>query len=57
MCFLLEYDLPEVFTSKVFSKVTKLTIKKATTALNVLTYLNVVERIGKEKNSYLYKIV
>ena len=54
---LLEYDFPEVFTSKAFSKVTKLTIKKATTALNVLTYLNVVERIGKEKNSYLYKIV
>ena len=54
---LLEYNLKEIFTSKDFSKSTKLTIKKATTALNVLTYLNVVERIGKEKNSYLYKIV
>ncbi len=54
---LLEYNLQEVFTSKDFARSTKLTIKKATTALNVLTYLNVVERIGKEKNSYLYKIV
>ena len=54
---LLEYNLPEVFTSKIFSKATKLTLKKATTSLNVLTHLHVVERIGKEKNSYLYKIV
>ncbi len=54
---LLNYNLNETFTSKYFSKATKLTIKKATTALNVLNYLNVVERIGKDKNSYLYKIV
>lgn len=54
---LLMYDLKEVFTSKDFARSTRITIKKATTALNVLTYLNVVERIGKEKNSYLYKIV
>ena len=54
---LLKYNLKEVFTSKDFSKSTKLTIKKATTTLNVLYYLNIVERIGKEKNSYLYKIV
>ena len=54
---LLEYNFKDVFTSKDFSKSTYLTIKKATTALNVLTYLNVVERIGKDRNSYLYKIV
>lgn len=54
---LLKYNLKEVFTSKDFSKSTHLTIKKATTALNVLTHLNVVERIGKDKNSYLYKVV
>ena len=54
---LLKYNLKEVFTSKDFSKSTKLNIKKATTALNVLTHLKVVERIGKEKNSYLYKVV
>ena len=54
---LLKYNLKEAFTSKDFSKSTHLTIKKATTALNVLTHLNVVERIGKERNSYLYKIV
>lgn len=54
---LLKYNLKEKFTSKDFSRSTKLTIKKATTVLNVLTHLNVVERIGKERNSYLYKIV
>ena len=54
---LLKYNLKEVFTSKDFSKSTHLAIKKATTALNVLTHLNIVERIGKERNSYLYKIV
>ncbi|MBE6130290.1 MAG: hypothetical protein E7183_01010 [Erysipelotrichaceae bacterium] len=53
----LKYNLKEVFTSKDFSKSTKLNIKKSTTALNVLTHLNVVERIGKEKNSYLYRVV
>lgn len=51
------YDLPQSFTSKVFAKKCHLTIKKAGVALNVLTYLNVVKRIGKEKNSYLYEIV
>lgn len=50
-------NLPNIFDSKIFAKQTKLTIKKATTALNVLTYLDVVKRIGKEKNSYLYEIV
>lgn len=52
-----EYNLPQEFTSKTFAKITHLTIKKAITALNVLTHLNVVKRIGKEKNSYLYCIV
>lgn len=51
------YDLPNQFTSKIFAKKCHLTIKKATTALNVLNYLNVVKRVGKEKNSYLYEIV
>lgn len=51
------YNLPKVFSSKDFSKHTHLSYSKASTALNVLNYLNVVTRIGKEKNSYLYEIV
>lgn len=51
-----EYNIPLNFDSKEFSKATKLTIKRGTTALNVLTYLEVVERIGKKGNSYIYKI-
>lgn len=44
------------FTSKDFAKNAKITKPRATTALNVLTYINVVQRIGKDKNSYKYQI-
>lgn len=47
---------PEEFTSKDYKKHTKLTIKNARTALNVLYYMNAVERIGKTGNNYIYKI-
>lgn len=50
------YDLPDNFDSKIFSKKCHLTLRKGTTALNVLNYLEVVERIGKKGNSYIYKI-
>lgn len=53
---LLSYNLPSTFDSKMFSKITKLTMNRASTALNVLTYLEVVCRIGKQGNSYIYKI-
>ena len=47
--------LSEEFTSKDYKKHTKLTEKNARTALNVLYYLEAVERIGKKGNSYIYK--
>ena len=46
----------EEFTSKEYAKATKLTVNRAQTALNVLHYLGVVERIGKKGNSYLYEV-
>ena len=46
----------EGFTSKEYAKATKLTVNRAQTALNVLHYLGVVERIGKKGNSYLYEV-
>ncbi|MDD3205014.1 MAG: hypothetical protein PHS74_04660 [Lachnospiraceae bacterium] len=47
-------ELPEEFTSADYKKVTKLTLGKAQTALNILTYLEIVERIGKSGHSILY---
>lgn len=48
--------IPEEFTSKEYCKATKLTMKNAQTALNVLNFVEAVERIGKKGNSYIYKI-
>ncbi len=45
------------FTTKEYAKATKLTVNRAQTALNVLHYLGVVERIGKKGNSYVYEVV
>lgn len=47
----------EGFTSKDYARATKLTVKRAQTALNVLYDLGVVERVGKKGNSYLYEVV
>lgn len=49
------YPLPIQFTSKEFAKCTHITQKKATVALNILTYLNVLTRVGKIQKSYLYE--
>lgn len=53
---LLEYQLPSSFTSSEFAGYTHISKKKAVTALNVLTYLEVVIRINKIGNKYIYKI-
>lgn len=46
----------ECFNSKQFARATRLTVNRAQTALNVLYYLGVVERVGKQGNSYLYEV-
>lgn len=48
--------LPDIFTTKDFAKCGKLSPKSANLALNVLYHTQVVERIGKEGNRYLYKV-
>lgn len=48
-------NLGETFTTKMFQKATKLSLKKAGAAINVLAYLEVIKKVGKEKNAYLYK--
>ena len=44
------------FTSKDLAKMKKIKLKDAQVALTVLNYLEIVERIGKQGNSYLYKV-
>ncbi len=44
------------FTTKEYAKSTKISLAHAQTALNIFHYLQVVERIGKKGNSYLYEV-
>lgn len=46
----------EHFTSKEYAKATRLTTKNAQVALHIMHYLGVVERVGKQGNSYLYEV-
>jgi hypothetical protein len=48
---LIPVDLPDIFMSKDFKKVSGLSIKSSQTALNILNHLGVVERIGKQGNA------
>lgn len=48
-------ELCQPFTVKMFQKETKLSPKKAGTAVNVLAYLGVIKQVGKDKNAYLYE--
>lgn len=50
------YHLPEQFTSSLFAKATHLTKKKAGVVLHVLTYMHIVERVGKTGRSYVYQL-
>lgn len=50
------YDVPENFTAKDFAGCAKIPVRLAQTVLLILTDLEIVERIGKEGRSYLYRI-
>lgn len=50
------YDLPETFTTKDFAKCAKIPVRLAQTVLLILTDLEIVVRIGKQGNSYLYEV-
>lgn len=47
-------ELTEPFTVKMFQKTTRLSLKKAGVAVNVLAHLGLIKQVGKEKNAYLY---
>ena len=46
----------DMFTTKDFIKATKMSLKQASSTLNVLRYLDVIEVVDKNKNAYIYKI-
>jgi hypothetical protein len=52
----LPYDLKEPFTSRDLAKSAGVRSASFTTALQILTDLHVVERVGKKGRSYLYRI-
>ena len=49
-------NLEENFTSKDYKKASKQSLSTSQTALNILNYLGVVERISKQGNLFVYKI-
>lgn len=51
------YDLPEHFTVKEYAKATKCSDRVAGVALNLLNYMEVVKRVGKKGNAFLYETV
>ena len=53
--YLIPDGLSEEFTAKDFASASKLRLPRAQTALNVLNYINVVERVSKIGNAYVYK--
>lgn len=50
------YDLPENFTTKEFAQSAHIPVHLAQTVLNILFYVGMVRRVGKNGNSYLYQV-
>lgn len=53
----LPMSLPEQFTTKEFAKITKCGAQLAGVTLNLLNYLEVVKRVGKRSNAFLYEVI
>lgn len=53
---LVPYDLPEQFTTKDFAKHAKIPVRLAGTVLLILFDLKIVDRVGKQGNSYIYEV-
>lgn len=54
---LIPIDVPDTFDSKLYAKAAHISVEMAQIALNILTYMGTVKRIGKKGNSILYNIV
>ena len=53
----LPMSLPEQFTTKEFAKITKCGAQLTGVTLNLLNYLEVVKRVGKRGNAFLYEVI
>lgn len=53
---LIPYELPEQFTAKEFAKMTKIPVRLAGTVLLIFTDLELVNRVGKKGNAYIYRV-
>ncbi len=53
---LIPSGLPHIFKSSDYAKAIKSDLSYANTALNILTYLGVTKRCGKDGNSFLYQV-
>ncbi len=53
----LPYDLPEEFTTADFAKKVKITRAVSQVTLNLLHHVGVVERVDKQGNAYVYRVV
>ena len=53
---LIPYELPEEFTVKEFAKAAKIPVRLAGVVLLIFTDLELVTRIGKKGNAYIYKV-
>ena len=51
------YELEEPFHSKDFAKAAHIPLSLAQPVLNILLEMGTVERIGKQGNSYLYRVM
>lgn len=54
---LVPYELPEEFTSKEFAKAAHISVVLAQTTLNILYYIGILTRVGKNGNQYLYTVL
>lgn len=50
------YELSDEFTSKDFGKSAHIPVSLAQVVLNILFYMEIVERIGKHGNGYIYRV-
>ena len=51
------FDMEEQFTSTEFARAARIDIDKARLSLNILYYMGVIKRVGKNGNSYVYEVV
>lgn len=52
---LLPDSLPELFTSKDYKRCAKISQHNAVIGLNLLYYMNIVDRVSKDGNAFIYK--